>query len=127
MATWPVFPLLSSSSAVRAIIGTPPDMRAYEDTAPQRSDGKLQPRPYLVWGTAGGAPENYLDGVPGIDAGRIVLDVFADDAATRRQLVVAIQAAIEPRAHMITVPITTYEPDTKLFRAVMDFQFWTHR
>lgn len=127
MATWPVFSLLSASPAVRAIVGSPPNMRVYEDTAPQRSDGKLQPRPYIVWGTAGGAPENYLDGVPGIDAGRIVLDVYADGAEARRQLVTAIQDAVEPHAHMITVPITTYEAETKLFRAVMDFQFWTHR
>lgn len=124
---WPVPQLLIASADVKALVGAPPAMRVYEDTAPQAAGEAPPPRPYIVWGTAGGAPENYLSARPGIDAGRITLDVYADSAASRRQVVDAVMAAIEPSAHMITVPMTMYEPDTKLFRAVMDFQFWTHR
>jgi hypothetical protein len=128
--TWPVFDLLTAGSpapAVTTFVGAFPNARIYEDTAPQRPNGVKEPRPYITWSVAGGATQNYLSERPGIDPGRIQIDVWADSAKSRRDLMDAVMAAIEMHAHMIETPITLYEADTRLFRGLMTFQFWVHR
>lgn len=117
-----VFALVKSSSACTAIIGSSP-CRCYEGTAPQGAA-----RPYVVVGNAGGAPENYVGELPGVDSYRMQLDAFALTASEVRSLATAIRNAIEPSAHMIGTPLgPIFESDTKLFRVMLEFDFWIRR
>lgn len=117
-----VFALVKASSAVTSIIGSAP-CRCYEGTAPQDVA-----RPYVVVTNAGGAPENYLEGLPGIDSYRMQMDAFAESASDVRSLATALRNAIEPSAHMIGTPLgPIFESDTKLFRVMLEFDFWIRR
>lgn len=117
-----VFALVKASSTVTDIIGSSP-CRCYEGTAPQDAA-----RPYVVVSNAGGAPENYVGELPGIDSYRMQLDVYATDAGAARALATAVRDAIEQSAHMIGSPLgPIFEPDTKLFRVMLEFDFWIRR
>lgn len=116
-----VFQTLSGAAAVTAIVGTNP-VRVYEDTAPQNVT-----RPYITWSTVGGTPENQLSGTPGIDRGRIQIDCWAADKATCRNLAVAVRNAMESICHMVSVPMSDYEQETKLFRYLLEFEVFQPR
>lgn len=122
----PVFSLLTTGSAgaaVKAIVGTSPP-QIWEDVQPQDHATK---RPYIVWSVIGGVPENYLDQVPTMDSGRVRIGIWSTSVTERRNLMAAVRAAIEPSAHMVGIPVGTYEPETKLYGYWMDFQFWVSR
>jgi hypothetical protein len=121
---WPVFTLVSGSAACTTLLGSSP-VRCWEDTVPEAYP--TPEKPYAVWFTVGGAPENYLSGVPTMDSGRVQIDVYAESKLAARVTAKAIRDAIEPSAHMVSVPISTYEPDTKLYHYILQFQFWTAR
>lgn len=118
----PVFALMNASSAVKALIGSSP-VRCWEDVVPQETPA----RPYLVWSIVGGVPENYLDQVPTMDSGRVRIGVWSTSVTERRTLANAVIAAIEPSAHMVGIPVGTYEPETGLYGYWIDFQFWVAR
>lgn len=122
----PVFSLLTTGApgtAVKAIVGTSPPM-IWEDVVPQEFALR---RPYIVWSIIGGTPENYLDQVPTMDSGRVRIGVWSLSPTERRTLMAAVRTAIEPSAHMVGIPVGTYEEDTKLYGYWMDFQFWVAR
>jgi hypothetical protein len=121
---WPVFSLVSASSACTTLLGSSP-VRCWEDAVPETQVPAV--RPYAVWTTVGGAPENYLEGVPTMDAGRVQVSVYADSKTAARATAKAIRDAIEPSAHMVSTPLSTYESDTKLYVYLLQFQFWTAR
>lgn len=117
-----IFPLLSDAPGVTNIIGSSP-VRIYEGAAPQDVT-----RPYAVFQIVGGAPENYQDGVPGMDSFRFQIDAYANGRTEARELALAIRDAIEPHHHMLSSPMgPIFEPDTKLFRYILDFQAWINR
>lgn len=117
-----VFALVKGSSACTTLIGSDP-CRFYDGTAPQDVA-----KPYAVMQNAGGAPENYVEGLPGIDSYRTQIDAYALTADAARALAVALRNAIEPRGHMIGTPIgPIFEGDTKLFRYLLEFDIWAHR
>lgn len=120
---WPVYSLLGASGAVTAIIGSHPTMRCFEGTAPQDT-----PRPYVAWAAVAGAgPENYLGELPAMDQARVQVDCFAKDLPDTVALAKAVRNAIEPSAHMVSTPITLYEPETELYRVILEFDFFTAR
>jgi hypothetical protein len=121
---WPIFAIVSGSSACTTLLGTNP-VRFWQDTVPEAYAPAT--KPYATLSTIGGAPENYLEAVPGIDQGRVQVDVFGDTPASARNVAIAIRNAIEPSAHMISTPTSLYEPDTKLYRWILEFDFWTPR
>lgn len=121
----PVYSLLNVA-AVTNIVGT---FAIWQDVLPQQYGTK---RKYVTWSIVGGAPENYLDQVPTMDSGRVQIDCWvgaelADGAKVCQDLMIAVRNAIEPRAHMISTPLSGYEPDTKLYRYLLEFQFWELR
>jgi hypothetical protein len=124
----PVFSILSTAAPVTAIVGT---NAIWKNTLPQAHAAK---RAYITWATVGGSPENYLDGVPGMDSGRVQIDCWVGEevsggtgAKVCQDLMIAVRNAIEPHAHMIGTPIDDYEKDTKLYRYMLEFQFWELR
>lgn len=120
---WPVFGLLSANSSITSIVGlTPP--RIFEDTVPQEH---AMNRPYIVWNTVGGTPLNYLDQVPAMDSGRVQIDVYASGKLACKTLAKLVRDTLEPHAHMIGTPVSMFEVDTKLFRYLLEFQFFTAR
>lgn len=117
----PVFSILSTAAPVTAIVG---QNAIWQDTLPQKFGDK---RRYITWAIVGGAPENYLDEVPTFDSGRVQLDCWADEAKVCRDLMIASRNAIEPHAHMLGTPMSMYEPESKLYRYLLEFQFWERR
>ncbi|MCB1567826.1 MAG: DUF3168 domain-containing protein [Xanthomonadales bacterium] len=122
--TFPVFALISDSSAVKALIGSSP-VRFWRDFYP-KSAGTPQ-LPYCVWAVVGGAPENYLSETPGIDSGRVQVDVWAQTPASADAVMAAVRDAIESSAHMISTPISRYDEETDSYGYILEFQFWTSR
>jgi len=70
---------------------------------------------------------NYLGELPDMDQGRIQIDCWAMDKQGSVDLAKAVRDAIEPSAFMIGTPISSFEPDTKLFRYILEFDFFTSR
>lgn len=120
---WPVFTLLSASAALKVIVGTNP-VRVWMDTVPP---GESQERPYITWTVVGGAPENYLEGAPTIDNGRIQVDTWSKDKLQCHSMAKLVRNLLEARSHMIGVPVSSFEPDTQLYRYTLEFSFWTPR
>lgn len=116
----PVFSTLKDASAVTEIIGSPP--RAYRHAeAPQDTT-----RPYVTW-SASGAPENQLSGLPSTDRVSIQVDCWHQTDQGVLDLGTAVRDAIEPLAHMTSFPIDQRDPETKLYRMTLQFDWFVDR
>lgn len=78
--------------------------------------------PYVTW-FAFGAPENQLSGPPPLDRMTVQVDCWHADDAGVEQLATAVRDAIEPHAHMTSMPIDDQEPDTRLYRMALQFDW----
>ena len=58
-------------------------------------------KPYAVWQTIGGAPENILNGTPDIDEFTIQVDVYSDSKESTRNVAKALRNVIEQHAHIV--------------------------
>jgi len=114
--TAPIYQWLSTDTAVAAIAGT----RIYQTIAPQDVV-----KPYVTWNIVGGHSESYLSEGAGSDQQRIQVDVWALDGVGRKNLANAVRDALEPYGYPVGVPMDDYESDTKLFRMMLQFNFWT--
>ncbi len=85
------------------------------------------PRPYAVWQTVTGIPENYLGRVPDIDSWGIQIDVYANSVSAARSVAEALRDAIEPHAHIVTWGGDDRDPDTNLFRVIFSVDWWVNR
>lgn len=117
-----LFPILDNSIPVKLLLGTNP-LRVYPwNRAPQ------SPRyPYVTYGLYNGVPENYLDTVPDIDNKGTQVNVYAKTAESCEDCYNAIRNAIEPNAHMTGFSSPDLDPDTNLFIARLEFDFWETR
>lgn len=84
-------------------------------------------RPYLTWALVSGTPENTLSELPSIDRMAVQVDCWSLGDADVEQLAEAVRDAIEPVAHMTSMPIDSQEPDTKLYRISLQFDWWHSR
>jgi hypothetical protein len=110
-----IYPMLKASSAVKAIIGNTP--RAYRHgDAPQDTT-----KPYVTWQLVSGNPDNHLSGVPVSDRYSVQVDCWHQTDAGVEQLATAVRNAIEPHAHLISIPVNERERDTKLYRIALQF------
>lgn len=122
----PVFQVLKSSTAVKAIIGTNPPRIYRHGAAPQRSpDETIQA--YITWFVVTGTPENHLSGTPPVDRVTIQVDYWHPTDAGVVLLAEAGRDAIEPFAHMTAEPIDDRDPDTKLYRIGQQFDWFNDR
>jgi hypothetical protein len=111
------------SAALKALVsngdGT---FRCYPDVAPA---GAL--RPYITYQAVGGQSPNYLSNTVDLQNARMQVNVWADTRGVATNLMQSAIAALTGapiRATNIGAPVSTYEPDTKLYGSREDFSIW---
>jgi hypothetical protein len=118
----PTFDLASASPAVRALLGTAPVRFYLFGEAEERTA-----KPYAVWQTVYGAPENYLAGIPDDDRWGVQIDVYADTAKISRDVAMALRDAFEPTAYVVSWNGEFRDRDTRLYRYSFTVEFMTTR
>lgn len=118
----PVFQICAASAAVTALIGTNP-VRLYPfGEAPQ---GVVYP--YAAWQLVTGTPENYLGDLPDADNFTVQIDVYADTAASARNVAKALRDAIEPVAYVVAWRGESKDAETKRYRYSFDVDWIVRR
>lgn len=118
----PIFQVCAANAAVKAALGTGP-VRLYPfGEAPQGVQ-----KPYAVWQTIGGLPENYINQRPDIDMFSLQLDVYGETAASVRSAAMALRDAIEPYAHIVRWGGESRDAETNSYRYSFDIDWWTKR
>ncbi len=121
-----IYDLLFNTPGMTALLGTgtPPDLfRVFPfDEAPQDTT-----KPYVTYTVYNGVPENHLNEVPKIDDLGTQVDVWAEKGRDCINLAKAVRDAIEPKNHMTSIGNMFKDPETKLYRIRMDFDFFTPR
>jgi hypothetical protein len=118
----PIFALVAAAPAATALLGTSPVRFFLFGEAPQTVT-----KPYAVWQTVYGSPENKLDGAPDNDRWGVQVDVYADSASGARAVAEAIRDAVEPEAYVVSWNGEFREPDTRLYRYSFTTEFLTPR
>ena len=118
----PVFQTLKTSQAVKDFVGTSPARIYRMGNAPQDTD-----KPYLTWILVTGTPENQLSGTPPIDRMTVQVDCWHPTDKGVELLATAARDAIEPYAHMTSMPVNEREPETKLYRIALEFDWFEDR
>ncbi|AQW29042.1 DUF3168 domain-containing protein [Ralstonia syzygii subsp. celebesensis] len=97
--------------------------RCYPDVGPEGVG-----RPYITYQAAGGQSANYLNNtVAAQENARMQLNVWADDRTTAIALMRSVIGALAPppiNATNIGAPVSSWEPDTKLYGSRQDFSIW---
>lgn len=107
---------------VRALIGDPLRLFSFGDAG----DGPVA-KPYVLWQTVGGEPENYLGDRPEVDRFSVQIDVYATDGKKAREVVAAIVPLIETRAYVVSWNGEFRDYETKLYRVSFDVDWFVHR
>lgn len=118
----PVFQTLKASQAVKDIVGTNPPRVYRHGIAPQDVT-----RPYVTWFIVTGAPENTLSELPAVDRVQVQIDCWHQTDQGIELLALAVRDAVEPYAHMTNYPIDQREPETRLFRMALVFDWFVSR
>lgn len=115
----PLYALLSAHAAVAAIVGD----RIYpHGEAPQDTT-----RPYITWFLVAGVPDNTLSERPQSDRAAVQVDAWHQSSGGVVALMTAIRDAIEPVAHVTSIPVNQREPDTRLYRMALQADFIINR
>jgi len=117
----PLYTLLQASSAVRERLGARPRLYRHGE-APQNEE-----RPYAVWLVVSGVPENTLSEKPAVDRDTVQIDIYAKTDADVVATAKAVRDQMETRTHMTAWRNPPREPETRLFRISMDFDYWLPR
>lgn len=117
----PIFETVEDNAGVIAVLGNPPRFFAFGNAPSQIA------KPYSVWRHIFGSPENYLGDLPDIDSYGIQIDTYAADAATARAVSSALQAAIEPVAHVTSYGAESRDPDTLHYNVSFVAEWMTNR
>lgn len=119
-----IFDIIKSTPSITALIGVPPHCRFWPwSEAPQ--EGKQVP--YATHGVYNGIPANTMDKLPEVDNKGTQVDVWAATAASCKELATLIRDTLEPYGHMTAFDDSVRDPETKLFRIHMDFDFFVDR
>ena len=118
----PINAVCAVDPGVIALLGSPPQRlysfgEAAQDTA----------KPYAVWQTISGSPENYLAGRPDADAYTLQIDVYGATAASARAVAKAIRDAIELKAYVVSWNGESKDPATKVYRYSFDVDWIVQR
>lgn len=117
----PVFELAAASTSVKAAIGNPPRLYPFGE-APQDVQ-----RPYAVWQTVFGSPENYLGDTPDMDSYGVQVDVYGKTVDSCRGVARALRDAFEGSAHITAWNGEGREPETRDFRYGFTVEFVQNR
>lgn len=126
----PPFFQIVNVPAVQAIFGTKP-LRVWPfGEAPEK-----ETRPYAVFQTVSGSPENYLNEVPDVDNWTVQVDVYAEAEEGKQADAIALVSngarvlrdALEPVAYITAWRGCTRESGTRFYRYSFDVSFVTPR
>lgn len=117
-----VFQTLKASAAVKNIVGQNPPRIYRHGEAPQDTG-----RPYVTWFVVADIPHNDLSDLPPGDRVSIQVDCYHQTDAGIVLLAEAVRDAIEPRAHMTGMPVNNREPETRLYRIALTFDWFVDR
>lgn len=84
-------------------------------------------KPYAVWQTVGGSPENFLGTAPDADAWTTQVDVYGLTASSSRAIAFALIEAFQGAAYVTSYNGEYKEFDTKLYRYSFSVEWFTHR
>lgn len=118
----PIFSLAAASPAVTNLLGSPVTRLYLFGQATQQTA-----RPYAVWQTVYGNPENYINERPNIDNWGTQVDVYAKTAAQSRQVAKALMDAWEGAAHVVQYNGDFKVPDTEDYRFSFTVEWYTNR
>ncbi|MDA8485164.1 DUF3168 domain-containing protein [Pseudomonas resinovorans] len=118
----PIFEICKASAAVTALIGANPCRLYPFGEAPQGGQ-----KPYAVWQTTTGLPENYLGQRPDLDSFGLQVDVYADTGFSVRAVAEALRDAIEPVAYITAWRGGGRDPETKNYRFTFDVDWLVQR
>ena len=108
--------------AVQALLGTPLRLYSFGDAGP----GPVA-KPYVLWQTVGGEPENYLGDRPEVDRFTVQVDVYADSAQAARAVTQALLNELEAVAHVISWNGEFRDTETRDFRLSFSLDWWVYR
>ena len=111
----PIYSTLRNSATIISLVNTRIFRHGY---APQESTV-----PYITWSLIYSPPYNTLSEIPQADLNGVQIDCWSDTDAGVEALAVAVRDAMEPHSHMTNVYADGREPDTKLYRIGMQFDF----
>lgn len=118
----PVFPILSTDTALRALLGTNPVRVFPFGEAPQDVA-----KPYAVWQNISGSPENYLGDLPDADSYTVQIDVYAADSVSVINSARAIRNALEPVAYVTSLGNTSRDNETRDYHYSLSVDFIVNR
>lgn len=120
----PVYAVLAADPNVTSKIGSGASMRLWRIRAPDQTPA---PKLYATWFLVTGTPENQLSGFPSADRMTVQLDCWGTDEAQTEALAISIRDAIESHAHLTGYTLHEREPETKLFRISLQFDWFVDR
>lgn len=82
--------------------------------------------PYCIFSRAGATPANTLDGAPGLELVRFVIDIHASTYSEARTYCRAVKAALQAASYggYVVGDQMAHEDMVNLHRAVIDFEVW---
>ncbi len=117
-----IYSWLKAASAVTAIIGSNPARAFRHGDAPQDTT-----HPYVTWQLVAGVPDNQISGLPPSDRYTVQVDCFHQTDAGVESLAAAVRNAIEPYAHLTSIPVNNRDAETKLYRIALQFDVLQNR
>lgn len=117
----PVFELAAASADVKTIFGNPPRLYPFGEAPPNVT------RPYAVWQTVSGSPENYLGQRPDMDSYGVQVDVYGKTADSCRAGISALRDALEGSAHITAWNGEGRDLDTRDYRSGFTVEFVENR
>jgi hypothetical protein len=125
IVTPPIFALADASTAVRGYLKAPGKaLRFYLFGEADQQTVK----PYAVWQTVGGSPENYINQRPDADDWSTQVDVYALSSPTEaRNIAHALIESFEGSAYVTSYDGEYREAETRLYRFSFSVDFITHR
>ena len=115
---------MSAESQMFAALRTLVSDRVYPDLAPDPVT-----KPYIVYQQVGGAAVQFVGAdVPSKKNSRMQVSVWGETRAQVSALAVQVEDALRGTASLQTIvlsaPVATYDPDTKLRGSQQDFSIW---
>ncbi|EKN6080301.1 DUF3168 domain-containing protein [Yersinia enterocolitica] len=99
--------------------------QVYPCIAPQKPDGsgaEISP-PWVVFSLPSNVSDDVIDG-QAATASMLQIDAYARTIDEARAIRREVRALIEPLSPVQMSEITNFEPDTSLFRALLEVQVW---
>lgn len=119
----PVYEIAKASGAVLALLGSPEPRLTPFGKATQNTV-----RPYAVWQTIYGSPDNSLSCIPSEDNWGVQLDIYGTTPSSARAVAEALRDAYEQSFNQVVAwNGEEWEKDTALYRVSFTVEFWTER